>query len=447
LAEDQVSSILEDDHGFLWLSGYRGFSRIAKSALREYRRGLTALLPVWFIEHANGAATSSVFHMPSAWKGHDGRLWFAGLRGLIMIDPAAARPDQQPVPIVIEETLVDRAPLSPSASSDDPPRLAARVRDIEFRFVGLSLGDPAGVRFKYQLEGYDTDWTDAGNRRAAFYTNLPSGEYRFRVMAANGDGVWNEQAATFDFLKDAHIYETWWMRLLFAGALGGAAWLAYRTRVSEMHKRFGAVLAERNRIARELHDTVEQGLTGVMLQLDTVAAHWSSAPEVARRGLDMARNMARHCMGEARSAVRDLRSESLHAGDAVAALRQMASEFGSAGAPEVRIDVQGAPYQLSRNVEMTLLRIGQEALTNAIKHAHASRIDLAVQFTANHIGLRVRDDGVGFAAESSLVSAASGHFGLLGMRERANKVGGNLVIHSSSGGGTTVDFQVPQANA
>ncbi len=447
LAEDQVSSILEDDQGFLWLSGFRGFSRIAKSAIQQYRRGTSPPLPVWFIEHANGEATSSGAQTPSAWKGRDGRLWFGSLHGLIGIDPAAARPDPLPVPIVIEELLVDRSPLSSLRSSNGSPKLAAGVRDIEFRFVGLNLGDPAGVRFKYQLEGYDTNWTDAGNRRVAYYTNLPGGTYRFRVMAANSDGVWNENPATLPFVKDPHLYETWWIRLLCAGALGGAAWLAYRTRVGGLRKRFAAVLAERNRIARELHDTVEQGLTGVMLQLDTVSAHWSSSPDVARRGLDLARNMARHCMGEARSAVRDLRSESLHTGDAVAALRQMAVEFGSAESPEIRVDVQGAPCTLPRDVEMTLLRIGQEALTNAVKHAQATRIDLEVQFASNHIALRVCDDGIGFVAESSLLSAASGHFGVLGMRERANKVGGKLVIHSSLGGGTTVDFRVPQADS
>ena len=295
------------------------------------------------------------------------------------------------------------------------------------------------------MKGYDPDWTDAGNRRVAFYTNLPGGSYRFRVTAANSDGVWNEQAATLAFVKEAHLYETWWMRLLFVGALGGAVWLAYRVRVTGLNQRFAAVLAERTRIARELHDTVEQGLTGVMLQLDTVAAHWPGTAE-ARRGLDLARNMARHCMGEARSAVRDLRSESLNSGDAVAALRQMAVQFASTGTPEIRVDVQGEPCQLPRDVEMTLLRIGQEALTNAIKHAHATRIDLQVQFDSHDIDLLVRDDGVGFVAESSLASAASGHFGLLGMRERANKVAGKLVITSGQGG-TTVDFRIPCAKS
>ena len=445
LLEDQVSSILEDDQGFLWLSGYRGFSRIAKSAVRQPKRGVNAPLPVWFIEHANGTATSSGSQMPSAWKGRDGRLWFGSLRGLISIDPVAARPDPLPVPIVIEEMLADRSPQLATGPAAGPRRLPAVVRDVEFHFVGLSLGDPAGVRFKYQLEGYDSDWTDAGSRRVAFYTNLPSGSYRFRVTAANSDGVWNEQAATMAFVKDAHLYETWWMRLLFAGVVGGAIWLTYRVRVSGLNQRFAAVLAERTRIARELHDTVEQGLTGVMLQLDTVAAHWSGPPEV-RRGLDLARNMARHCMGEARSAVRDLRSESLNSGDAVAALRQMAVAFASNGTPEIHVDVQGVPCPLPRDAEMTLLRIGQEALTNAIKHAHATRIDLQVQFATHDIDLLVRDNGVGFVAESSLASAASGHFGLLGMRERANKVGGKLVIHSGQDG-TTVNFRIPFAKS
>ena len=433
LAEDQVSSILEDDSGYLWLSGFRGFSKISKDALRQYRRGANALLPLWFIEHANGAATSK--QTPSAWKSRDGHLWFGSLRGLITIDTAAAQADPFVVPAAIEEVLVDRVPFK-----DPHRRLAANVRDIEFRFVGLRLGDSAGVRYKYQLEGYDTTWTHAGARRAAFYTNLPNGSYRFRVAAANGDGVWNEQAATFAFSKDAHWYETWWMRLLALAALASTAWLGYRTHVAGLQRRFEAVLAERNRIARELHDTVEQGLTAVMLQLDTVAAHWSTAPEIARKGLDLARNMARHCMGEARNAVRDLRSET--SGDAVAALQRMSAGFQSAGS-EIHFGVQGSPYPLPRDVETTLVRIGQEAVTNAVKHARATRIGLDVNFGLDVIDLRVSDNGVGFAAQPPLERVASGHFGLLGMRERANKVRGTLVIDSLPGRGTTIDLRVP----
>lgn len=440
LAENQVNSILEDDREFLWLSGYEGFSRVPKAALSAYRRGTSQRLPVWFLERANGRPTSSGLQRSSALKAHDGRLWFASLRGLIMLDPSTAHPDSTPIPTVIEQVLADRSPLAATLQ----PKLAAGVRDIEFRFVGISLGDPASVKFKYQLEGYDTGWTDAGTRREAFYTNLPSGPYRFRVLAANGDGLWNESATTFSFEKDAHFYQTWWMRLILAAFLATSGYLAYRARVSGLSARYEAVLSERNRIARELHDTVEQGLTGVMLQLDTVAAHWSNSPGRARHGLDLARNMARHCMGEARAAVRDLRSASLDPGDAVKALRQMAVEFGAAGAPEIHVEVLGEQCPLTRNVEMTLLRIGQEALTNAIKHAHATRIDLEVRFAPSDVGLRVRDDGVGFSSESSLVTALSGHFGLLGMRERANKVGGRLVIESTQGGGTTIDFQIPQ---
>ncbi len=436
LVEDRVSSILDDNQGHLWLSGYRGFSRIPTTALLDYRPGASPRLPVWFLEHANGEPTSNGFQMRSAWKAQDGRLWFASLRGLIRIDPATARPDPLPVPVVIEAFLADRMPALGAK-----PRLPAGVRDLEFRFVGLNLGNPSGVRFKYQLEGYDPDWMDAGSRREAFYTNLPSGTYTFRVAAANSDGVWSPNAAVLTFLKEAHFYELWWMRVLFAAAVCGIIWLVYRSRVEGMHRQFAAVLAERNRIARELHDTVEQGMTGVMLQLDTVSVHWKAAPEKAEQGLELARSMTRHCMAEARNAVRDLRTENQN--DVVAALRRMALEFATAGAPEIQVEVQGPPAVLPRDAATTLLRIGQEALTNAIKHARATKIEIAVFFDPRGVALRVCDDGIGFSPQPSLATAASGHFGLLGMRERANKIRGELEIRSGHNG-TIVDFRLPR---
>lgn len=438
LVEDQVSSILEDDFANLWLAGYRGFSRVSMERLRSYRRGVSAPLEVWFVEHPNGDLTSAGFQSRAAWRARDGRLWFASLYGVVGIDPGDSRAKSYPVPVILEEVLADRVPVA----QDGVVKLAAGVRDLEFRFVGLSLGDPAGVRFKYRLDGLDPDWTQAGGRRLAVYHNVPAGDYRFQVTAANPDGVWNERPVSLAITKAPHLYETWWMRLALAAAAAGAAWLAYRRRMAGLRAKFAAVLEERNRIARELHDTVEQGLTGVMLQLDTVAAHWTTAPEAARRGLEMSRNMARHCASEARAAVRDLRTGSPEPEELEQTLRRMVRDFAGVNAPEIRVEVRGDSRGVRRDVAQALVRIAQEAVTNALKHARASRVELELRLEAEEARLWVRDDGVGFVEPTSGSSVASGHFGILGMRERANKLDGRLTIESTPGKGATVTFAV-----
>jgi ligand-binding sensor domain-containing protein len=187
LAEDELVSVVEDGLGHLWLSGCRGFSRLEIAALLRYRRGASPPLPVWFIERANGEF--SQLRTGAAYNESDGSLWFATQRGLVALDPAGAQPNRAPIAAVIEGLSADNSPVALPRSSNALPHLSAGVKDIGFRFTGMDLGSPELVRFKYKLEGFDADWTNAGNRRVAFYTNLPRGSYRFCVMAANSDGV------------------------------------------------------------------------------------------------------------------------------------------------------------------------------------------------------------------------------------------------------------------
>ncbi len=436
LADDEVNSILDDGHGNFWLAGLRGFIRVSKEELRRHQSGSGPQLNTWFVERASGKATSQA---SSTSRGPDGRLWFGTQRGLVIIDPAKANPDTYPIPVMIEQVVVDRFAIAPAGML----RVPAGARDIEFRYVALDLGNPGGVRYRYQLEPFDRNWTEAETRQAAYYTNLPAGTYKFRVWASNGDGIWNRKSADVAFVKNAHLYETWWFRPAIAVGVSLSGMWLYRRRMSGLRARFEAVIAERNRIARELHDTVEQGLTGVMLQLDTVSAHWEVNPDTARSGLERACNMVRHCMGEARAAVRDLRSPGQASGNPAETLREMARQLNASAPPVIEVGVRGLAFPLPHDVEHALVRIGQEALTNSVKHANAARISLELEFESRSVGLRIRDDGVGFRPDSPLDSLSSGHFGLLGMRERANKLGGVLSIESAPGAGTNVMFTIP----
>jgi signal transduction histidine kinase len=206
--------------------------------------------------------------------------------------------------------------------------------------------------------------------------------------------------------------------------------------------RSGAVLEERNRIARELHDTLEQELAGITMQLDLAADCLQQAPHIAGQALETARKMSRHSMMEARRSVWDLRCHLLENGDLVSALRQAVAPLALTHQVEVEVKVTGQPTRLTPPVEMNLLRIGQEAATNAVKHAHARNIRVELQYGPEKVRLCVQDDGRGFSPQAAALTG-NGHFGLLDMRERAQSIGCALQIVSQPGRGTSIAVEVP----
>jgi signal transduction histidine kinase len=348
------------------------------------------------------------------------------------------RTNTQPPPVVIEQVFVDNEPVT----AIDKMRLPPGKAKFEFRYAGLSYLAPEKVRFKYRLEGFDKDWVDAGQRREAFYTNIGPGSYRFRVMASNNDGVWNETGAAIEFYLAPRFYQTYWFYALGLGMALLFVFVLHRYRVRQVEAKFDAVLAERNRIAREIHDTLAQGFVGISAQLETAARLFSASPQKAIRHLDQARILVRSSLAEARRSVLDLRSQALESGDLVAALSGVARNLAAHTPIEVR--VKGNPRRLAADLENNMFRIGQEALANAVKHAEARHVCLAIEFNDESILLRVQDDGRGFAAESVLASGG-GHLGLVGMRERAEQMGGKLTVCSSPGAGTEIVVEAAAA--
>ena len=440
LPDDVVFRILEDEQNNLWLSSKRGIFRLNKKELNDFAAGRISSLNPTLYGPADGMLTrecSGGGH-PAGWKGRDGRLWFSTIKGLAMIDPARVRTNYQPPPVVIDGIKVDDQPISLYQKAELSPGKSR----FDFYYAGLSFIAPDKVRFKYKLEGFDKDWVEAGTRRVASYTNLPPGRYSFKVIACNNDGVWSESAASFDFYLQPHFYRTYWFYSLLALALALLIWQFYRLRVRQIQGQFSAVLAERTRIARDIHDNLAQEMLGISMQLEVVARTIPPSADVARNHLDRVRMLVRHGIAEARRYVWDLRSQALENKDLAAALADTARRLTADTTVYAQVQVSGTFRPLPEAVESNLLRICQEAINNAVRHAQAQRILVSLDFEIAQVRLTVRDNGRGFEYKFSS-NGDSGHFGLVSMRERAEAMGGKFEIISRPNEGTEVNVAVP----
>jgi signal transduction histidine kinase len=440
LLSDNVADV-EDDGVSLWLSTSRGICRIAKRQLQEFAEHKRAMLePVNYGVEDGLRSTQCSPGVPIGGGGHrssDGRLWFTTSRGLAAYDPKAPQQRLRSPSVRLVDLIVD----GKHTDLNHPARLGPDNTRVQFRYTGLLLSGPERVRYSYRLEGLDPDWMTAGSRRVTNYNTLHHGNYRFVVRAGlPGGGPVSEAAYAFVVLP--HFYETAWFRLLCAAGLACLAWGVYQLRLRQIRYRFSLVLEERGRLAREIHDTLAQGFVGISSQLDAVAMCLPDETTPARKFLDLARRMARHSLTEARRSVMDLRASALEGQDLAAAL-ESGTRVWTAGSPvDVNVDVSGAGQPLPQEMEQHLLRIAQEAVTNVLKHAGASQIRIKLHMEARKLYLRIADNGRGFEQQDAFASRG-GHFGLLGMRERAERLGGELRLASHPGEGTVVEVKAP----
>ncbi len=355
---------------------------------------------------------------------------------LAVLDPND-RPAAVAAPVVhMLEVTVDGRSISVAAGA----KLSPGNGRMQFRYTGIYLSAPERVRYSYRLEGLDGEWISSVARRVTNYNSLPHGQYRFTVRAAVPNGPSGETSFAFELLP--HFYETAWFRYFCAALAAAAIWGLYNLRLRQIRQRFSLVLEERGRLAREIHDTLAQGFVGISSQLDAVALTLNGHVEVARKHLDLARKMVRHSLTEARRSVMDLRASALEGHDLPAALSEAAHQWTAGSAVQIRVDVEGENRPLPEETEQHLLRIAQEAVTNAVKHARASHVRIHLEMAGRELSLRVADDGRGFEQDEAF-SEVGGHFGLLGMRERAERLGGELQLHSEPGQGTEVAVTVP----
>ena len=438
--DERLYAIFDDGLGRLWITAAAGVYRVRTQAFDDLDAGRTSSVGFTHYTAADGLPSPdcSGLRQPVVWTAPDGALWIPTLRGVGIVDPARETQPEPPMPVVIERLIVNGAAARGGGGG---LRLGPGVRSLELAWAGLSLRSPQRHRFKYRLEGYETDWVDAGRRRAAYYTQVPPGEYRFRVIGRSGDGPWNESGASLAFSVAPRFHQTVAFKLLMAIGLLSLLVGVHLLRLRGLRTQLAAVRDERNRIARELHDTLDQGLTGAGMHIQLAQHRVRESPDRATEHLDVARGLLSSTLVEGHRAVWALRSQALEdgGGGLPGAFARLARELSAGTKAAVRVDVRGEPRTLPPELEGHVLRIGQEALTNAVRHAEARQVLLALEFDgADGLVLRVRDDGRGFDRR-----APSSGLGLRGMEERATAIGGDLSVTSRPGEGTELLLRVP----
>lgn len=438
LLSDNISNIIDDGQS-LWLSTTRGICQISRSQLMDFsQHRINRLEPVNFgiADGLRSAQGPAGIGGGAGDRHRDGSLWFLTSGGIAVYKPDPARRPLPPPPIHLVDMVVDGQRLNAAANPKAPPGNGRLL----IRYGATLLSAPDRIQYSYKLEGLDSDWVWAGRRRVVDYDNLAHGHYRFLVKAELPGSPASQGAWEFDLLP--HFYQTLWFRLLLVSFLIAAGWSVYRLRVNQIRSRFAFVLQERARLAREIHDTLLQAFVGISSQLDVVEMRIPKEASAARGSLDLARRMAQHSLTEARRSVLDLRTTGPEAHDLGAALRSGVSMWTAGSEVRLNVDVNGGSEELPEEVAHHVLRIAQEGVTNAMKHAGASEVALSLCVEEKRLKLEVRDNGRGFEPDTTFASS-NGHFGLIGMRERAERLGGHLRVESQTGEGTTLDLTVP----
>jgi ligand-binding sensor domain-containing protein len=442
LPGERVLWILSDREGRIWLGYSTGVACVSRSELDRALKDPLYRVSYSFLDDGDGLKGNPDRGWQSpAVRASDGKFWFRTSEGVAIIDPQDLTRNLAVPPVHIERMVADRAVVDATR----PVRLRPLTRDIEIDYTALSLAEPRKVLFRYKLEGFDSDWRDVGTRRQAFYTNLRPNAYRFRVLACNNDGVWNESGATLDFDLLPAFYQTRTFLLLCVVVLIILAWGAYRLRVwqvtAQLRERFEERLKERTRIAQELHDSLIQDVMGISLQVevtDELLPANFPAKQSAARALDLCKS----ALAAGRRALNDLRTAPLSAADLVKSFSQLANDLARDAGTKINVIVEGRERPLKALAGNDMLQVGRQAITNALQHANARNIHVLLSYSDQHFRVRVQDNGSGIN-EEILSLGRQGHYGLAGMKERADRLGGSISIRSRVGEGTEVDLSVP----
>lgn len=438
LFDDEIYGIAADGRGALWFASSTGIFSVSRQELLDFAAGRIQHVTSTPFSPLDGLQTVECKPgvQPAAWRMRDGWLAFSTIRGLIAIDSDRMALKMDPPPVVIEGIAIDGRSQMASYQAAAPRELSPGDQNLEFRYTALSLRSPQRITFRYKLEGFDRDWVDAGTRRQAFYTNLRPGDYRFRVTACNADGTCNQAGASFAFVLPARFYQQTWFYLVCALLLAGLARFGYVFRIRHMERQFGAILAERSRIARELHDTLLQGFSGVTMEMQALVTRMPGGAGEALRDII---HDAANCLAEARRSVSGLRRSPAASSGLAAELSENARQLTASCPARLKLNVEKHSLELPAYVEYNLLRIAQEAILNAAKHSGAWNIEVSLQVLPERLRIVVADDGSGFTRAET----APHHFGLVGMNERAQEMGAELCVASQPGAGTSVTVELP----
>lgn len=444
----QTSDMIRTRDGSTWVLSQAGAIRFDTLSLEQAFDNPPATLRATLLDWRDGlpgppdlSRTESDFLAEAP----DHRILVLASGRVSWIDPSQIGMSEPPPAALIRSVSVD----GHSLASGGPATLPAGASRVQIGFTAPGFADPSGVRFRYRLEGFDRSWISAGNDRGAAYTNLAPGRYVFQVSAAHRNGDFSNTATEYAFILPPTFVQSNMFRILCLAAAVGALWLTYALRVravaSGIRGRLEERVFERERIARELHDTLLQGFQGLMLRFQAVAQRFP-ASQPARRLLDEALDRAETVLVEGRDRVHDLRrSEGQLPIDAE--LRSIAKRvFSGEAPPKVSVSTSGRSRHLHVAAQFEVAAIGEEALRNACLHARAFRVSVHVAYDRSVLKVIIMDDGIGLPLEVR-TSGRAGHFGIIGMRERAEKIGGTLRIHNTDQGGTEVTLNVPARTA
>lgn len=436
-----VFGMVADPEKGLWLATNQGVTFIAEPELQRldaHHHQVT--LRTFGLLDGLTAALQRTLASPSSARTVDGRIWFATTNGLIWIAPNRIPSNTVPPPVVIESLVANGRRYDTFA----PLRLPPQTKNLQISYTAASLTIPERVRFRYKLDGQDNAWQEPGMRREAVYTNLDPGSYRFHVVACNNDGVWNDTGAAMTFTILPAWYQTVWFRTACVALTLFILWLGYKLRLQQIARseraRFDERLAERTLIARELHDTLLQTIQGSKLIADQ-ALKSRDDPQEMGKAVEKLSGWLRQAVLEGRTALNSLRGSTQTPNDLAAAFEQAAHEDNATGLVRIDLDVVGQSREMHPIVRDEVYRIGYEAIRNVFLHSFASRLEIKLQYGRDLL-VQISDNGIGIP--SDVASAGKpGHFGLTGMRERANKIKGDLQIVSSPKSGTSINLYVP----
>jgi signal transduction histidine kinase/ligand-binding sensor domain-containing protein len=446
----RVSGVVETETGELWANGSSGVTHVSAAELARWLGDPTSAISADHLAALDGLPGYSAERIPepSVAESREGRLWFATAKGVAWLDPAKLEENRNriPPPVMITAILANGKTYAVPNSL----KLPAHTDKLEIDYTALSLAIPERVLFRYKLDGVDNEWQDAGTRRQAFYTSLPPGHYRFHVIACNNDGVWNESGASLGFALAPAYYQTWWFTALCGlVAVLILRWLIrlrIRSITHEMQSRLAERLAERERIARDLHDTLLQSFQGLMMKLYTLT-YVLDRPAAAREKLEGLLEEGRQAIDEGRDAVRGMRSSTVTQNDLAHALamvgERLAAEQNAQNPVDFRVTVEGKPRDMHPILRDEVYRVASEATRNAFRHSGATRIAVEICYDHRQLLVRIEDNGKGINPKVLDCGGREGHYGLTGMRERAKLAGGKLTVRSRLDSGTEIELTIP----
>ncbi len=440
-----MKGILEDERGDLWLSTSDGLSRF-NPGMKTFRN-----------YYAADGLPGNEFRFAAASKSSAGEMFFGSSRGLLAFFPERVLDNPSPPPIVLtdlwlfgDRLQVGKDPLKQSISFTRSLTFAPSQNIFSFEFSALSYSDPTRNRYRYILEGLEKQWNERDStRRFVTYTTLAPGDYVFRVQGSNSLGVWNTAGATVHIRVLGPWWTWWWVRAAFVLLTVMAVIELYRIRVRrvayQLNLRFEERLAERARIARELHDTLLQSFHGLMFRFQAVRNMLPRRPEEAVQALDIALEQTAQAMAEGRDAIHDLRSSTVVTNELAQAVTALGNEMShemSHDSARFNVVVEGAPRDLPPILRDEIYAIAREAVRNAFRHAAARNIEAEIRYGGSLLQLRVRDDGNGIDP-GVVAEGRAGHYGVPGMRERARRIGGKLDVWTGTGAGTEIELSIP----